>query len=176
MHNEEESLKLLSLKQRLLEEQDMIEWLCTVHRNKVYYPDNPEATKKIQEQLNKASTLISLAYIWAILEEYDFNEHNRWIHPKIKLELKAWKHIRHTGAHAPGSRAKRYYDEFNEFMESQDSSLSGLEKNCQYSENSINLGDMMDYQFFRFIQNLVDTVLGYCANHDSPEDVQSLNT
>lgn len=167
MHNIEKTNKLLALKKRLLEEHDMIGWLCTVHRNTVKYSNNPDATKKIQAQLNKASNLISLAYIWAILDEQGFNENNRWIQPKARLELKAWKHIRHTGAHAPGARATRYYNEFNEFMESTDSGLSGLQKNCEYTDNSISLSDMMNYNFFQFIQNLVDTAIGYCANNSS---------
>ena len=82
MHNLEETNNLLLLQKRLMDESDMIGWLCTVHRNAVKYSNNPEATKIIQGQLNNASSLISLAYIWAILDEQDFNEHNQWIRSK----------------------------------------------------------------------------------------------
>jgi len=112
-----------------MDESEMIGWLCTVHRNSVRYNNNPEATKKIQGQLNHASNLIVLAYIWALLDEQDFNEHNHWIRPRDRLELKAWKHVRHTGAHAPGGRANRYFDEFNDFMTSDYPGTSGLRQN-----------------------------------------------
>ena len=49
MHNEEETNKLLSLQKRLMDESDMIGWLCTVHRNAVRYSNSLNATKKIQE-------------------------------------------------------------------------------------------------------------------------------
>lgn len=130
MKNLEETKKLQELQKRLMDEQNMIGWLCTVHRNKVEYKNNPTATREIQEQLNQASNLISLAYVWAILDEHEFNENNKWIEAKYRIELKAWKHVRHTGAHAPGGRAHRYFDEFNEFMESDQSGISGLKKNC----------------------------------------------
>lgn len=118
MHNQLETEQLQALQKRLMDEQDMIGWLCTVHRNAVHYPKNPEASEEIQKQLNRASNLICLAYVWALLEEHGFNENNQWIRPNERLELKAWKHVRHTGAHAPGGRAKRYYDEFDQFMNS----------------------------------------------------------
>ncbi|MDH5740134.1 MAG: hypothetical protein OEY77_07405 [Nitrospira sp.] len=148
----------------------MIGWLCTVHRHRVQYPNNPEASKEIQAQLNKASNLICLAYVWAILDEQGFNEHNHWIRPRDRLELKAWKHIRHTGAHAPGGRAMRYRDEFNEFMASDGQGLSGLKQNCTFTENSLDLRDGMNYRFFQFVQELVRTAIGHCANNNEPVD------
>ncbi|MFC2099029.1 hypothetical protein ACFLSP_04710 [Bacteroidota bacterium] len=171
MHNQEETNKLLALQKRLMDESDMIGWLCTIHRNAVKYSDNPDATKRIQEQLNQASNLISLAYIWALLDEQGFDENNHWISPKNRLELKAWKHVRHTGAHAPGGRANRYFDEFNEFMESPNSGISGLKKNCEYTDDSLSLSDTMNYRFFQFVQNLVKFAIGHCANNTDPNDV-----
>ena len=170
MKNPEETQILLGIQKRLMDESDMIGWLCTVHRNTVQYKNNPIATKTIQEQLNKASNLISLAYVWAILDEHGFNENNKWIKPNDRLELKAWKHVRHTGAHAPGARAHRFFDEFNEFMESDYAGLSGLKNNCTYTENSISLKDGMNYRFFEFVKNLVQTAIGYCANDNIPAD------
>jgi hypothetical protein len=170
MYNEEETKSLLALQKRLMDESDMIGWLCTVYRNRVHYKNNHQASTKIQEQLNQAANLISLAYIWALLDEQGFNEHNQWVKKSQRLELKAWKHIRHTGAHAPGGRAKRYYREFHEFMESPDQGISGLKQNCQYTENSINLADGINYQFFSFVKNLVATAIGLCANNITPSD------
>ncbi|MDH3634505.1 MAG: hypothetical protein OES20_07350 [Gammaproteobacteria bacterium] len=170
MHNQDETDKLLALQKRLMDESDMIGWLCTVHRNAVRYSNNPEATKKIQGQLNHASNLIALAYIWALLDEQDFNEHNHWIRPRDRLELKAWKHVRHTGAHAPGGRANRYFDEFNEFMTSDYSGISGLRQNCEFTDRSITLADTMNYRFFQFVQNLVKIAIGHCANNNEPTD------
>ena len=170
MKNQEETKKLLEIQRRLMDESAMIGWLCTVHRNRVQYANNPVAEKEIQDHLNRASNLISLTYIWALLDEHEFNEHNKWIRPNDKLELKAWKHIRHTGAHAPGGRATRYFDEFNEFMESANQGISGLKKNCDYTINSISLIDGMNFRFFEFVKNLIITAIGYCANDNLPVD------
>ncbi len=153
-----------------MDEHHMIGWLCTVHRNKVEYKNNPDASKEVQGQLNKASNLISLAYIWALLDEHGFNENNKWIRPNDRLELKAWKHIRHTGAHAPGGRAHRYFAEFNQFMEGDYAGLSLLKKNCEYTETSIDLKDGMNYRFFEFVKNLVNIAIGHCANDNEPTD------
>lgn len=170
MKNPEETQKLLGIQKRLMDESDMIGWLCTVHRNKVEYKNNPVAAKEIQGQLNNASNLISLAYVWALLDEHGFNENNNWIKLNDRLELKAWKHVRHTGAHAPGGRAHRYFNEFNQFMESDYPGLSGLRQNCSYTENSITLIDGMNYRFFQFITNLLNTAIGHCANDNLPAD------
>jgi len=170
MYNEEETKKLLALQKRLMDESNMIGWLCTVHKNKVNYTNNSEATKEIQNQLNTASNLISLAYIWALLDEQGFNEHNHWIRPKNRLELKAWKHIRHTGAHAPGGRANGYRAEFDEFMEASGDGISGLKNNCSYTENSISLNDGMNHRFFDFANHLVKIAIGHCANNNEPRD------
>ena len=171
MKNPEETQALLDLNKRLMNESNMIGWLCTVHLNKVEYQNNPQAAKVIQEQLNKASSLISLAYIWALLDEQGFNENNKWIRPNDRLELKAWKHIRHTGAHAPSGRAVRYANEFNEFMNSDFEGISGLKQNCEYTDNSINLNHLMNYNFFQFIQYLIKIAIGHCANDNLAFDV-----
>jgi hypothetical protein len=168
MQNETETKQLLKLNERLMNESDMIGWLCTVHSNKVHYPNNPEASKKIQSQLNQASNLICLAYIWALLDEHGFNESNAWIRTNDRLELKAWKHIRHTGAHAPGGRANRYANEFDQFMSSPEAGISGLKQNCTFTTNSITLVDGMNYRFFQFVQNLMQTAIGHCANNNVP--------
>lgn len=168
MHNESETKQLLELNERLMNESDMIGWLCTVHSNKVQYPNNPEASKKIQSQLDQASNLICLAYIWALLDEHGFNENNKWIRPNERLELKAWKHIRHTGAHAPGSRANRYSSEFDQFMTSPEAGVSGLKQNCLFTANSIQLKDGMNYRFFIFVNSLMQTAIGHCANNNEP--------
>lgn len=171
MRNPEETQELLGLQRRLMDEHNMIGWLCSVHRNKVEYKNNPETTKEVQKQLNQANNLISLAYIWALMDEQGFNENNKWIRPKDRLELKAWKHIRHTGAHAPGGRANRYVAEFNQFMESDYAGLSGLKQNCEYTENSISLSDGMSYRFFEFAKHLVQLAIGHCANNNEPTDL-----
>ncbi len=168
MHNETETNQLLKLNERLMDENDMIGWLCTVHSNKVHYPNHPEASKKIQSQLNQASNLICLAYIWALLDEHGFNENNTWIRTNERLELKAWKHIRHTGAHAPGGRANRYANEFDQLMSSPESGVSGLKQNCTFTANSIKLNESMNYRFFEFVKNLIQTAIGHCANNNIP--------
>jgi hypothetical protein len=169
MHNADETQELLALQKRLMDESNMLGWLCTVHRNKVQYKNNPVATSEIQEQLNRASTLISLAYIWALLDEHGFNEHNKWISTGDRLELKAWKHVRHTGAHAPGGRATGYYDEFDDFMQSDGAGTSGLRQNCDYTDTSVSVTDGMNYRFFQYIQGLVQTAIGNCANNIDPD-------
>lgn len=60
--------------------------------------------------------------------------------------------MRHTGAHAPGSRANRYFDEFNEFTTSDYSGISGLRRNCEFTDSSITLADTMNYRFFQFVR------------------------
>lgn len=168
MQNETETNQLLELNERLMLESDMIGWLCTAHSNKVHYENNPEASKKIQTQLNQASNLICLTYIWALLDEHGFNENNKWIRTNDRLELKAWKHIRHTGAHIPGGRAKRYVIEFDKFMSSTDPGFSGLKQNCTFSANSIKLSEGMNYKFFEFVKNLLKIAIGHCANNNVP--------
>lgn len=168
MQNEAETNQLVELNKRLMDESDMIGWLCTVHSNKVHYPNNPEASRKIQSQLNQASNLICLAYIWALLDEHGFNENNTWIRTNDRLELKAWKHIRHTGAHAPGGRANRYANEFDQFMSSPEPGVSGLKQNCTFTANSIKLIDGMNYRFFEFVKNLMQIAIGHCANNNVP--------
>lgn len=170
MHNEAETNRLLALQKRLMDESNMIGWLCTVHSNRVQYHNNPDASRQIQAQLNKASNLICLAYVWAILDEQGFNEHNHWIRPRDRIELKAWKHVRHTGAHAPGGRANRYRDEFNTFMASDCQGLSGLKQNCNFTDHSLELRDGMNYRFFQFVQYLVQIAIGHCANNNEPVD------
>ncbi|MBL1320657.1 MAG: hypothetical protein COA63_006300 [Methylophaga sp.] len=112
------------------------------------YKNNPSATKDVQ----------------------GFNENNYWIKPKDRLELKAWKHVRHTGAHAPGKRANGYVNEFNEFMEGDTHGMSGLKQNCTYTDNSITLTDGMNYRFFQFVQHLTQLAIGHCANNSEPTD------
>lgn len=168
MHNEAETKQLLELNKRLMDESDMIGWLCTVHSNKVHYTNNPDASKKIQLQLNQASNLICLAYVWALLDEHGFNENNKWIRSNERLELKAWKHIRHTGAHAPGSRANGYANEFDQFMSSPEPGASGLKQNCLFTTDSIQLSDGMSYHFFKFVNSLMQTAIGHCANNNEP--------
>ena len=155
---------LIDLMKKLDEEQDMIAWLCTVHRNRVEYRDNADATKRIQEQLNNAVNLISLGYIWAVMEEHGFDENNPFLSEDERLEFKAWKHIRHTGAHAPNSRAKRYFDEFNEFMSKDSQCLSGLRGNsCEFTETSITLSDGMNWRFFVFAKDRIKSATERCA-------------
>ena len=159
----------LALKTRLMNEKDMIGWLCTVHRNKVQYENAPAKTvKKIQGQLNRASNLLSLAYLWALLEEGGFNENCTWVSESDRLELKAWKHVRHTGAHAPGGRARGYYSEFDQFMTQKEQGASGLRQNCKWDANSIELTDGMNHSFFSFASNLIDKALGHSANGNVP--------
>ena len=131
------------------------------------FKDNPQAVKEIQHQLNRAANLISLAYIWAILDESGFNEHSEWITSHNRLELKAWKHVRHTGAHAPTGRADGYYDEFDEFM-TDGTSSSGLKENCKWDADSIELTDGMNFRFFMWIRGLVQQAVGFCANDKKP--------
>jgi hypothetical protein len=89
----------LELQTRLMDESDMIGWLCTIHNHAVQYPKVPPATvQEIQNQLSTASNLISIIYIWALLEEGGFNENSKWVSADEQLELKAWKHVRHTSA------------------------------------------------------------------------------
>ena len=168
MKNEQETYELVALDKRLSDERYMIGWLCTVHRNAVRVPDNPEATRLIQEQLNRANGFLSLVYVWALLDEAGFDEHNKWISSADRKELKAWKHVRHTGAHAPGSRAHRYKDDFDDFMTS-GTGMSGLRQNCTYTETSIELKDGMNYQFFQYVKNLIQTAIGRCAIDNVPD-------
>lgn len=163
----EKTKKLLNLYSRLTNERDMIGWLCTMHQNRVIYPNNPDATRRIQEQLNHASGLVSLVYIFALLEEGDFfSEGIKLISPEKKLELLAWKHIRHTGAHAPGGRASSYYSEFNKFMKSSEPGLSGLKQNCTFTDVSISLNPVMSWKFYEFVSNLVQSTVSISARKE----------
>jgi hypothetical protein len=166
-YNIDKTKTLLALSERLSDERDMIGWLCTLHRHAVNYPNNPEARKKVQGQLNKASNLIALTYIFALLEEGDFTVYDKWIKPSDRLELKAWKHVRNTGAHAPGTRATGQRDSFDEFMKGDDKGRSGLKQNCQFTQDSITLGDISG-DFLSFAIDLVKVAIGHCSNDADP--------
>jgi len=166
-HNKDKTKTLLALSERLCDERDMIGWLCTVHRHSVNYPNKPETRRKVQDQLSKASNLIALTYIFALLEEGDFTVDDKWIRPSDRLELKAWKHVRNTGAHAPGSRATGQRDSFDEFMKADGKGISGLKQNCQFTQDSITLGDISG-SFLSFAIYLVNTAIGLCSNDADP--------
>ena len=166
---ETDAQNFLALQSRLMEERDMIGWLCTVHRRAVQYPNVDLATvQRIQNQLNQASNLISITYIWALLDEGGFKETTRWVSADERLELKAWKHVRHTGAHAPGGRANGYRNEFDQYMTGTSAALSGLRQNCTWDADSIELTDGMNHSFFMFSQNMVQKALGCSANNNVP--------
>lgn len=166
---EADARNYLALQSRLAEEYAMIGWLCTIHRNVVSYPNaDPADVQKIQRQLDKASNLIAITYIWALLDEGGFNENAQWVSADDRLELKAWKHVRHTGAHAPGKRAGRYHKEFDQYMKGRSSDSSGLRQNCRSDTNSIELADGMSYSFFTFARHMVDKALGASANYKGP--------
>jgi len=166
---EADAKNYLALQARLMNERDMIGWLCTVHRQAVKYQNvDPTITQKIQNQLNQASNLISITYVWALLDEGGFKENTQWVSADERLELKAWKHVRHTGAHAPGSRANGYRNEFDQYMNGTTAAVSGLRQNCTWDANSIHLTDGMNYSFFQFAQNIVNKSLGCSANNNVP--------
>jgi hypothetical protein len=168
---ESEVQNYLALKARLeVDERNMITWLCTGLRNVVTYPGVDRNTKqKIQDQLDKANDFIVVIYVWALLDEHDFNENSRWVSDEKKLELKAWKHIRHTGAHAPGGRAKGYRKAFNQYMRpGVTGSLSGLRENCSFTSDSIDLAHGMSFGFFNFAKDAVNGAIGLSANHKVP--------
>jgi len=160
----------LALKHRLeVVEGEMIKWLCTGLRAVVKYPGvvDPAKISAIQAQLNKASDYLAIIYIWALLDEHGFGEGSRWVTSDRQLELAAWKHVRHTGAHAPGQRARHRRQEFEDYMTGQSQALSGLRQNCTWSANSIALNSGMSYDFFRFAVNAVNEALSNSANHPS---------
>ena len=166
---ETNALNYFNLSARLLEESDMIGWLCTNHRNKVHYPNvKPAIIKKIQQQLDKASDLIAITYIWALLEEGGFKESTKWISEDERLEMTAWKHVRHTGAHAPGSRAHGYSKDFDQYMISNSAALSALRENCEPTPDTINLQSGMSHNFFTFAKGMVTKALGFSANNNTP--------
>lgn len=93
--------------------------LCTSISNKVAIPD-PDKRAEVQHDLNHATGCLSVVFVFALLEHYDFNISNKWLKDDEKLTLKAWKHVRHSASHGlNGVRADRYADEFNEIMSSQ---------------------------------------------------------
>ena len=166
---EKDAQNYFALQSRLMGERDMIGWLCTVHRRAVQYPNVDAAIiQKIQNQLNQASNLISITYIWALLDEGGFNEKTQWVSADERLELKAWKHVRHTGAHAPGGRANGYRNEFDQYMTGTSAAISGLRQNITWNANSIQLADSINYNFFQFAQNMVQKALGCSANNNAP--------
>ncbi len=160
--------ELLELQRRLMNVKDMVGWLCTVHRYRVNYKNNPTATNKVQAQLDIAAEFIHVIYTCSILDEAGFRPSNKWISTDSKAEFKAWVHIRHTGAHTPGGRANVYYSDFDNFMNSSQSGISPLKKNCKWTATSIELPYAMSFHFFQFAENLVKEALGYCANNNTP--------
>ncbi len=90
---------------------------------------------------------------WALLEEAKFTEESKWISSADREELKAWKHVRNTGAHALGGRAGGRKAAFDAFMNSPEPGVSGLKQNCSFTEESIELADGINWKFFEFIRH-----------------------
>lgn len=160
--------ELLDLKSQLMGIRDMVGWMCTNHRYRVNYKNNPTATQKVQAQLDEAAEFINVIYINSILDEADFKPSNPFISTDDREEFKSWVHIRHTGAHKPNGRANVFYSDFDNFMNSSKAGISGLKQNCTWSANSISIKYAMSYKFFEFAQHLVDRAIGYCANGTTP--------
>ena len=168
MANCETTQELLDLQQQLMHVKDMMGWLCTGHRYRVTYQNNPAATKRVQDQLDIAAEFIHVIYACSILDEAGFKPGNKWLSTESKAEFKAWVHIRHTGAHTPGGRANGYYSDFDSFMNSTQTSMSSLKQNCTWTSTSIELPYAMSFRFFEFAENLVKEAFGYCANNNTP--------
>lgn len=146
----------------------MVGWLCTSHRYVVNYSNRPDDTRRVQAQLDAAAEFIHVIYIYSILDEAGFKPSNKWISSDDKKEFKAWIHIRHTGAHAPGGRANVYYNDFDNFMSLDQDSPSYLKQNCIWNANSICLPYAISYRFFDFALQLISKAIGYCANGNQP--------
>ena len=160
--------ELLALQKGLMDVRDMVGWLCTGHRYSVNYANNPSATQRIQQQLDVAAEFIHVIYIYSILDEAGFKPSNKWISSYDKMEFKAWIHIRHTGAHTPGGRAQMYYQDFDDFMTSNQNSKSGLKPNCAWTATAITLPYAMSFHFFEFVSELLRNAIGHCANGNQP--------
>ena len=66
MANCETTDELLALQKQLMDITDMVGWLCTSHRYVVKYKNNPDAIKRVQEQVDIASEFINVIYIYSI--------------------------------------------------------------------------------------------------------------
>ena len=166
---EADASKYLDLCARLDEERYMILWLCNVHRNSVSYPNSDADTlQKIQQQLPKASNLISIAYTWTLLEGGGFDPEEKWVPEDQRLEVRAWQHVRDTCAGPPGVRAAACYDAFDQYMTGSSEAISGLRQNCQWDASSIELAEGMNLNFFIFAQNVVRQAYECAAGNRAP--------
>jgi len=121
MENSEQILKLVQMMQDQINlNQDAFGWMATGLKKKVEYKGNTDATKKVQDNLDNLVQYSLLLYLFAMWESYISNElEQQVLTPEEINELKAYKHIRHTGGHGyKGKRADNNRAAFEDKMNS----------------------------------------------------------
>lgn len=127
--------------------QKELPWFCTAVENKVNHNDKL-IQKEIQLRLNHATGCMSIVYIFAMLESYNFNLSNKYLNFEEKQILKAWKHLRHSSAHGfDGKRANRYANDFDQIMKSENKLIGVVE----FGPNSIILTNTIGYYLLQYL-------------------------
>ena len=143
---------------------ELVHYLCVNHFNSAKASEE-DLRKRIQSGIEDAAGFINIIYVYSILDEVGFKYNNPWLSKEEGDEFKAWTHIRHTGAHAPQSRARTFYKEFDEYM------TTGYKTNrrltpsiCSWTADSIRVDLTASLNFFYFAQDTVSQAMVRCAN------------
>ncbi len=136
------------------------------------YPNNPEASKAVAEEVHHLSGGLSVVFLMALLEAHiDPNEPRNnptWhafldrLDPENHKKLKAYKHVRHSVAHGiEGARALKNQDHakcFDEVMARKQPSdrIQGVRV---HNDKRIELANGVGVECFLFLRSIVDGAL-----------------
>jgi len=126
---------LLVLGQELAtQNQDALGWLCSTTRNVVPYSD-PEASKRVQRNLDHAVGMLCVAHIMAVFEAgFPGNYWPALLSSHDVQRLKAYRHVRNCAANGfTGTRPPADYADFDSVMTSS-CPLRGV---ISYTDNSL---------------------------------------
>ena len=89
-------------------------WICTSISNRVQHPD-PAVRAEVQLNADHAVGVMSVIFLFAVLEAHDFHLDNKWLQNKEASTLRAWRHVRNCGSHGfRGTRVKKYHQDFDD--------------------------------------------------------------
>ena len=153
---------LVELGQILLKQsQDAFGYLHSSTRHVIGYSD-PEERNRVQNNLNHAVSLLSVAHVMSIFEQKLPSIYwNLVLEPNDIELIKAYRHIRQCACNGfTGIRSDIDYLEFDSIMTS-DTPLSGIEF---YDDKSIVLNEHIGLNALEFIRRITDKAIVSASN------------
>jgi len=124
-------------------------------------PDWPEADRqRAREDLDHAVGGALVVLLFAIFEGDDHwprdAHHDRYFQSRDKQRFLAFRHIRHSVAHAPdGGRATRHANEFDSVM----TSAYRIANVVSWDQDHIKLGPAVGYECLSLMNKIIDDAL-----------------